>query len=108
MADLLNDSTSSPAGAVVGRQPAAGARTYDIPDALGSVRAVVDAAGAVVESRAYDAWGLALAGRTTGPASARQGFTGKERDADAGGPLGGLDDFGARSYTPLLGRLRRP
>ena len=95
----------TPAGAVVGRQPAAGARTYDIPDALGSVRAVVDAAGAVVESRAYDAWGLALAGRTTGPASARQGFTGKERDADAGGPLGGLDDFGARSYTPLLGRF---
>jgi RHS repeat-associated protein len=95
----------TPAGEVIGRQPATGGRLYDLRDALGSVRAVVDASGAVVESRAYDAWGLAMAGRTSGPAAAREGFTGKERDAALGGPLGGLDDFGARTYSPLLGRF---
>jgi RHS repeat-associated protein len=95
----------APNGDVVGRQPASGGRLYYLRDNLGSVRAVVDAAGAVVESRAYDAWGVALAGRTSGQFSTAQGFTGKQRDAAAGGQLGGLDDFGARSYSPLVGRF---
>jgi RHS repeat-associated protein len=52
----------------------------------------------VLESTDYDPWGVALPGRTLGSGT-KQGFTGKERDAETG-----LDYFGARSYLPALGR----
>jgi RHS repeat-associated protein len=82
---------------VVGRQLASGARRYYHTDLLGSTRAVVEGA-TVVESYDYDPWGLLLAGRTLGSGT-KEGFTSKERDAESG-----LDYFGARYYTPALGR----
>ena len=85
-------------GVVVGRVAASGARAYYHADALGSVRAVTDAAGAVVEGRDFDPWGLALSGRQTGGPT-REGFTGHEYDGDTG-----LNYAGARYYVPALGR----
>jgi RHS repeat-associated protein len=82
---------------VVGRQPNVGARKYYHTDLLGSTRAVVEGA-AVVESYDYDPWGLLLPGRTLGSGT-KDGFTGKERDAESG-----LDYFGARHYMAALGR----
>jgi RHS repeat-associated protein len=82
---------------VIGRQPHTGARRHYHTDLLGSTRAVV-AGTTVLESTDYDPWGLALPGRTLG-AGTKEGFTGKERDAETG-----LDYFGARSYLPALGR----
>jgi RHS repeat-associated protein len=83
---------------VVGRQPSSGARKYYHTDLLGSTRAVVEGTGAVVESYDYDPWGVLLPGRTLGTGT-KEGFTGKERDAESG-----LDYFGARHYMAALGR----
>jgi RHS repeat-associated protein len=49
------------------------------------------------EAYEYDPWGLLLPGRTLGGGT-KEGFTGKERDAESG-----LDYFGARLYMPALG-----
>jgi RHS repeat-associated protein len=88
---------------VVGRQtilPTA-TRTYNHFDALGSTRAVVlSTTGAVVESYDFEPWGLLMAGRTLASATpTKEGFTGKEQDAETG-----LDYFGARYYMPAIGR----
>ena len=90
-------------GRVIGRHPvppSSGTRTYDHLDALGSVRAVVSTTGAVQESYDYEPWGLLMPGRTlTTTTPTKEGFTGKEQDAETG-----LDYFGARYYMPALGR----
>ena len=86
-------------GAPIGRQPATGARLYYHADALGSVRSVTNNAGAVVEARDYDPWGLALSGRQSGSGT-REGFTGHEYDGETG-----LNYAGARYYMPALGRF---
>jgi RHS repeat-associated protein len=79
-------------------------------DPLGSVVAVTNASGAVLERMAYDAWGKRLnANGTTdpngvlNPASTDRGFTGHEH----------LDELGfvhmnGRIYDPLLGRFLSP
>jgi RHS repeat-associated protein len=86
---------------VVGRQtilPTA-TRTYYHTDILGSTRAVVlSTTGAVVESYDFEPWGLLMPGRTLGSGT-KEGFSGKEQDAETG-----LDYFGARYYMPALGR----
>ena len=82
---------------VVGRQPNTGNRSYYHTDALGSTRAVVQTI-TVVESYDFDPWGLLMPGRTLGSGT-KEGFTGKEQDAETG-----LDYFGARYYMPALGR----
>ena len=82
---------------VIGRQPNAGNRRYYHSDLLGSTRAVVEGA-AVVESYDPEPWGLLMPGRTLGSGT-KEGFTGKERDAESG-----LDYFGARLYMPAIAR----
>ena len=86
------------AGGAVGRVTSTGAKLYYHTDALGTVRAVADAGGAVTEARDYDPWGLALAGRQTGSGT-REGYTGHEYDAETN-----LNYAGARYYAPALGR----
>lgn len=78
-------------------------------DALGSVRVVTDATGAVISRHDYLPYGeevpeasrAGIAGYNAGvlPA-ATQRFTGKERDAETG-----LDYFGARYYFGGMGRF---
>jgi RHS repeat-associated protein len=72
-------------------------------DALGTVRAVTNQAGAVVERHDYLPYGEEWCG-TAVCASPTQGqplkFTGKERDAETG-----LDYFGARYYGSKIGRF---
>jgi RHS repeat-associated protein len=72
-------------------------------DALGTVRAVTNQAGAVVERHDYLPYGEEWCG-TAVCSSPTQGqplrFTGKERDAETG-----LDYFGARYYGSKIGRF---
>ena len=82
---------------VVGRQPNTGTRSYYHTDLLGSTRAVVQGV-TVVESYDFDPWGLLMPGRTLGSGT-KEGFTGKEQDAETG-----LDYFGARDYMAALAR----
>jgi RHS repeat-associated protein len=66
-------------------------------DALGSVRAITDESGAVIERYDYLPYGEAWAAQ---PSSNPIRFTGKERDAETG-----LDYFGARYYRAHLCRF---
>ena len=74
-------------------------------DAIGNVRVVTDATGAVVERHDYLPFGEEC---TTGPCATNPGvaasqprhFTGKERDTETG-----LDYFGARYYGSKIGRF---
>ncbi len=66
-------------------------------DALGSVRAVTDASGAIVVRHDYEPYGV----EWNQPQSAdSRRFTGKERD-----PESGLDYFGARYYSAPVARF---
>ena len=80
-------------------QGAAGAQTieYYHLDALGSVRAVTDQSGAVIERHDYLPFGEEIG--PPGGAQPRQ-FTSKERDAETG-----LDYFGARYYSGKRARF---
>jgi RHS repeat-associated protein len=54
----------------------------------------------VIEAKDYDAWGVAMTGRSyLSGVGAKEGYTGKERDAETG-----LDYFGARYYLGAIGR----
>lgn len=78
---------------------------YHLPDALGSVRQVVDGAGSVVGSREWTPYGveLALSGvEGVGTAQAGLGFAGEWWDGDAG-----LLYLRARWYVPEVGRFTR-
>jgi RHS repeat-associated protein len=70
---------------------------YYHADALGSVRAVTDASGAVVRTFDYRPFGE---GENPAAGVASQRFTGKERDRESG-----LDYFGARYYANPTGRF---
>jgi len=67
-------------------------------DALGSVRAVTNAAGQVIRQHDFDPFGAELA--VTFPNADRKLFTGHERDSETS-----LDHFGARYYRADLGRF---
>ncbi len=82
---------------VVGRLPNSGSRRYYHTDLLGSTRTVTSGVS-VVESYDFEPWGLLMPGRTFGSGT-KEGFTGKERDAESQ-----LDYFGARYYMAALGR----
>lgn len=70
-------------------------------DALGSVRAVSNQAGQVVETHDYLPYGEESCGSGgCGPAAQPKRFTGKDRDVETG-----LDYFGARYYGPSIGRF---
>ena len=53
---------------------------WDLADHLGSVRLVTNAAGAVVDTVSYDAWGTQLT-NTAPSQSDRYGYTGVEYDS---------------------------
>ncbi len=67
-------------------------------DALGSTANLADAAGDLVQSYRYDAWGRILA--QVGSSSNARQYTGHYRDVETG-----LDYFGARYYDSEIGRF---
>jgi len=93
--ELVGDSSRSilQVGGDVLAEQSAGSTIYPLLDALGSVRAVTDAAGAVVGTASYDPFGVTTA--QSGAASAF-GFTGETRDA------AGIN-LRARAYDPITG-----
>jgi RHS repeat-associated protein len=75
-------------------------------DGLGSVIAITDVAGNLVQRYGYDAWGNVILSDgpfvfsgSGGPVNSRT-FTGREYDAESG-----LYHFRARAYDPRLGRF---
>jgi RHS repeat-associated protein len=69
-----------------------------VTDALGSVRALTDATGAVTDRFTYDAYGSLL--RHTGTTASSVLFAGQWYD-----PVTGLINLRARQYDPALGRF---
>jgi RHS repeat-associated protein len=73
--------------------------TYYHTDAIGSVRMITDASGAVLARYDYQPFGLPLDQNPPPPPERRQ-FAGKERDTETG-----YDYFGARYYASGNGRF---
>jgi len=71
---------------------------YPLLDGLGSMRQLTDAAGTVILSRSYDAYGSVRF--AAGAGSSRLGYTGELQD-----PASGLVYLRARHYHPALGRF---
>ena len=80
----------------LGMQDASGTVSYFTSDHLHSIVATTNAAGAVVATRQYDAWGNLEVGAT----SAGPSFTGREWDAETN-----LYYFRARYLDPKVGRF---
>jgi RHS repeat-associated protein len=78
------------------RESTTGTMTYYHSDALGSIVATTDGAGAVTSRRKYDAWGNLEMGQVENGYS----FTGREWDPEIG-----LYYYRARYYDPALGRF---
>jgi len=78
-------------------QFASGEWAYYLPDALGSVRQVVDGAGAVVSAREWTPYGVEM-----GAAQAGLGYTGEWFDGGVG-----LEYLRARWYDGRVGRFTR-
>ncbi len=72
---------------------------YAVKDHLNSVHALVDAAGAVVESYAFDAWGNVQAAAQQSAVGNRYLWQGREYSQATG-----LYNFRARWYDPTIGR----
>ncbi len=68
--------------------------SYQLTDALGSVRASTDRTGAVTSTTSYDVWGATRTG-----ANGTFGFAGEQVDTT------GLIHLRARQYNPQLGRF---
>jgi len=95
--------------AVLIRSASADSLFYVCTDHLGSIIAIADATGKVLERRSFDAWGrernpdnwddysVAIAGRLD------RGYTGHEHL-----PQFGLINMNARLYDPVLGRFLSP
>jgi RHS repeat-associated protein len=89
-----------PDGVVIGRREGSN-RLYYHRDHLGSTRAVVNASGSVVQTYDYYPFGLEMPGRSlTSGTTARERFTGHERDEEVG-----LDYMQARRYAAEFGRF---
>ena len=71
---------------------------YFLGDALGSVRQMTDASGAVTLAKAYDPYGQAV--QSSGTGSSRYGFTGEQYDESTG-----MVYLRARYYAPSVGRF---
>jgi RHS repeat-associated protein len=72
-----------------------------VPDHLGSIRAVINQDGEIVETRDYGPFGRMIS--HSGGLEPEYGFTGQVRD-----PGTGLYDYGARMYDPRWGRFISP
>jgi RHS repeat-associated protein len=72
--------------------------SYFLGDALGSVRQLVDASGAVTLSKGYEPYGEELS--TSGGAASRYGYTGEQMDET------GLVYLRARMYSSVTGRFQ--
>jgi RHS repeat-associated protein len=72
---------------------------YAVKDHLGSVQALADASGAIVESYTYDAWGNVLTGGQQSAINNRYLWQGREYSF-----VTGLYNFRARWYAPTIGR----
>jgi RHS repeat-associated protein len=86
--------------ALLARTTSGGATAWYLPDRLGSVRAIADAAGAVVNRTSYDAFGR-VSSETNPQNGDRFKFTGRELDPT------GLQHHRARPYDPVSGRWLR-
>ena len=80
----------------IGEQQPGGWRYY-LPDALGSVRQLVDGSGALAQARGFEPFGDELAAASI--ATTAYGFTGEWGDAT------GLTYLRARYYDPIHGRF---
>jgi len=78
------------------RQTAGGTTSYFVTNHLGTTRALTDPSGNVTSSLTYDSFGNV----TSGSASTRYAYTGREADADTD-----LMFYRARWYDPQLGRF---
>ena len=75
--------------------------TYLLSDRLGSVEAIADGQGTVLERRSYDSFGRKKTTSTTaGFSGTRLGYGGHESDDEHG-----LVNMGGRIYDPTLGRF---
>jgi len=87
-------------GTLIGQRSPDGARHYYLFDGLGSVVAMTDAAGNVVNRYRYDPYGKPMAGPGTTEAVPNPWrYAAGYRDADTG-----FTKFGARYYDPSMGR----
>jgi len=93
--------TLPPGGPGTFGRPAEAFLAY-LTDHLGSVRAVVNASGTIVETRDYDPFGGDIA--HTGTFSVQHRFTGQPADDQAGG----FYNYGARFYNAKWGRFVSP
>ncbi|MFT3765275.1 MAG: FG-GAP-like repeat-containing protein [Minicystis sp.] len=87
---------------------AAGTPVYLHTDNIGSVDAITDATGKVIERRSYDAFGARRGPAWSAPPAAfapatTKGFTGHEADEELG-----LVNMKGRVYDPKLGRFLTP
>jgi RHS repeat-associated protein len=78
----------------------AGAWGYVLPDHLGSVRQVIDAAGQVTLAQSYDPFGVLNSQHGTPNPQLPFGYTGEQEDAGTG-----LAFLRARYYDPGVGRF---
>src|SRR6185437_11876571 len=85
-----------PAGLAYAVDPSNGVTVYHA-DGLGSVRAITDGSGTVVQTYRSDAYGVATS--TKGGINQHFQYTGQERDED------GLVFLRGRVYNPTLGRF---
>ncbi|MEX2352120.1 MAG: RHS repeat-associated core domain-containing protein [Balneolaceae bacterium] len=91
---------TEPGGTEIGRRQGSD-RLYYHRDHLGSVRAVANGSGQVVQTDDYYPFGLQMPGRSmTAGAGSREKFTGHELDEESD-----LYHMVARSYMPELGRF---
>src|SRR5690625_4862743 len=91
---------STPSGEAIGRMTTSGAASYYVKDHLGSVRAVVNSSGTVLETRDYYPFGLEMPNRSyLSGTKAKENYTGHELDTESG-----LIYAGARYYVPGIGR----
>jgi RHS repeat-associated protein len=72
---------------------------WALADRLGTVDALTDGDGNVVDKRTFDSFGRILS-ETNPSVSFRYGYTGRERDLESG-----LDYYRARYYDPNVGRF---
>jgi RHS repeat-associated protein len=87
---------------IIARAGAAPREEYQHLDQLGSLIAVTDESGAVIERATFDPWGLRKVERTSGTVT-RFGFTGHEQLDSVG-----LVHMGGRVYDPEIGRFVSP